>query len=239
MADESAAACFYCGQEIVEELHEVWGHDFMLDTCCEERRAHFAQALCADRAMAKAFFASAGVPEVRRVAESGPALIVDFKIEIRSIAQKTANAFVKLHHQHCPISPAGWKFGAGLYNGRSLIGVIFVGRPASRALDDGSRLEVTRLCLDLALPDALRWNACSQAYGWAAREASARGCSHISTYIRDDETGVSLKAAGWTLERHTPGGAWMRRGKLTSSQNTGPKTRWGRSLTPLRKSAPI
>ena len=103
-----------------------------------------------------------------------------------------ANAFVALHHRHHP-PVRGHKFSIGAVKDGSLVGVVIVGRPVSRLLDDGETLEVTRLCTDGTR------NACSFLYGAAARAAFALGFSRIGTYIAVSEGGASLRAAGWTM----------------------------------------
>jgi len=112
-----------------------------------------------------------------------------------------ANEFVERHHRHHkPV--VGHKFSIGASLGDDLVGVVIVGRPVSRHRDDGQTLEVTRLCT-IGTKDA-----CSFLYGAAARAAFALGYTRIGTYIRADEPGASLKAAGWRLIASTPGRSW-------------------------------
>jgi hypothetical protein len=112
-----------------------------------------------------------------------------------------ANEFVARHHRHHqPV--VGHKFSIGAALGETLVGVVIVGRPVARRRDDGLTLEVTRLCTDGAK------NACSFLYGAAARAAFALGYRRIGTYIRADEPGVTLTAAGWRLIASTPGQSW-------------------------------
>jgi hypothetical protein len=112
-----------------------------------------------------------------------------------------ANAFVRDHHRHhAPV--AGHKFSIGAAEAGFLVGVAIVGRPVSRVRDDGCTLEVTRLCTNGAR------NACSFLYGRAAKAAFALGYSRIGTYIRADEDGASLRAAGWRLIGKTKGRSW-------------------------------
>lgn len=112
-----------------------------------------------------------------------------------------ANEFVLRHHRHHG-EVVGHKFSIGAALGETLVGVVIVGRPVARRLDDGLTLEVTRLCSD-GTP-----NACSFLYGAAARAAFALGFSRVGTYIRKDEPGASLRAAGWRLVGETPGRSW-------------------------------
>jgi len=112
-----------------------------------------------------------------------------------------ANEFVARHHRHHkPV--VGHKFSIAASDHANIVGVVIVGRPVSRHRDDGRTLEVTRLCTD-GHP-----NACSFFYGAAARAAFALGFDRIGTYIRADEPGTSLNAAGWRLIGETPGRSW-------------------------------
>lgn len=121
-------------------------------------------------------------------------------LTLRSISLKDANAFVEeLHRHHKKVQ--GHKFSLAAYDGDRLVGVCIVGRPVARLFDDGSRVEVTRLCTDGTK------NACSFLYGAAAW---ALGYSYIGTYILCSEDGVSLKASGWTLLHKTKGSSWDR-----------------------------
>lgn len=112
-----------------------------------------------------------------------------------------ANEFVLRHHRHHG-EVVGHKFSIAAVMNDSIVGVVIVGRPVSRHLDDGLTLEVTRLCTDGTK------NACSFLYGAAARAAFALGFKRIGTYIRSDETGASLTASGWRLVGETPGRSW-------------------------------
>ncbi len=125
------------------------------------------------------------------------------KLRAVPIDLEGANEFVLRHHRHHG-KVVGHKFSIGAAVGETLCGVAIIGRPVSRHRDDGQTLEVTRLCTDGTK------NACSFLYGAAARAAFALGYSRIGTYIRKDEPGASLNAAGWRLIGETPGRSWSR-----------------------------
>jgi hypothetical protein len=112
-----------------------------------------------------------------------------------------ACSFVDANHRHHR-APQGHKFSIGAARDGSLVGVIIVGRPVARRLDDGLTLEVTRLCTDGTK------NACSFLYGAAARAAKALGYCRIGTYVLESEPGTTLAAAGWKRIRTTPGQSW-------------------------------
>lgn len=122
-------------------------------------------------------------------------------LEIVSITLAEANAFVTSHHRHHK-AVRGHKFSIGCTANGQLVGVVIVGRPVSRYLDNGSTLEVNRLCTDGTK------NACSFLYSAAARAAKALGYKKIITYILQSESGVSLKAAGWNCEGIAGGKQW-------------------------------
>lgn len=114
-------------------------------------------------------------------------------IEIRETTLREANAYVEeLHRHHGKV--VGHKWSLAAYKDGRLCGVAIVGRPTGRYLDNGSALEVTRLCTDGTR------NACSALYAACARRAKREGYAKIITFILQSEPGTSLRAAGWTLE---------------------------------------
>lgn len=119
------------------------------------------------------------------------------------IGWREAKEFVERVHRH-HFSPQGWKFGLGAMKGGQLVGVVMVGRPVSRMLDDGKTAEVIRLATDGTR------NACSFLYARARQIAALMGFTRIITYILASETGASLKAAGWRFVRVAGGGSWSR-----------------------------
>lgn len=119
------------------------------------------------------------------------------------IELKAANEFVeRLHRHHMPVHRDKFRVGCEADDGH-FCGVIQVGRPVSRHLDDGKTLEVVRCCTDGTL------NACSFLYSRAARIAKEMGYQKIITYILESENGASLKASGWHKEADgVGGGSW-------------------------------
>lgn len=115
------------------------------------------------------------------------------------IELKAANEFVeRLHRHHKPVT--GHRFSLAAATPLGIAGVAIVGRPVG-GTHQYDWLEVARLCTDGTK------NACSFLYQAAARAGKALGYQRIQTYILREETGVSLKAAGWKFERlsHPPG----------------------------------
>lgn len=99
---------------------------------------------------------------------------------------------VMWHRHHRP--PIGHKFSVGVADSEGVLrGVAIVGRPVARMYDDGLTLEVNRTATD-GSP-----NANSMLYGAAWRAAKALGYGRLVTYTQADETGASLRAAGWRV----------------------------------------
>jgi len=128
--------------------------------------------------------------------------LICFDMKLVPLKRKEAQAFVNSHHRHHK-APIGDIFRIGLMKNEKLIGCIMVGRPVARRLDNGTTLEVNRLCV----LDGYK-NACSMLYSAAARAGRALGYNHILTYILCIESGASLRAAGWQKEGTTKGRSW-------------------------------
>lgn len=137
-----------------------------------------------------------------------------------------ANALVATWHRHH--KPArGHRFSVGVEHGGRVVGAAIVGRPVSRGVDWRRVVEVTRLVTDGTK------NACSALYAAAARAAKELGYDKIQTYILDSEPGVSLRAAGWTLEDDSCGGRqWVhtKGPPRRTDQPTCKKQRWVKVL---------
>lgn len=100
-----------------------------------------------------------------------------------------------------------------------------MGRPVSRGCDPYYTAEVTRLVTNGTK------NACSILYAASARICKEMGFEVIQTYILDTETGVSLKAAGWSFVAATAGGQWKHTsGPRRTDQPNCPKQRWEKRL---------
>ena len=146
------------------------------------------------------------------------------RLEATPLELSAANEFVAMSHRHHdPVHRDKFRIGASL-NGK-LVGVVQVGRPVSRMLDDGKTVEVVRLCTDGTK------DVCSFLYSRAARIAKEMGYEKIITYILCTETGASLRACGWIEEASTSGGHWSRPSrKRTTTAPTIPKKRYAKYL---------
>ena len=120
-----------------------------------------------------------------------------------------ARDFNRMWHRHHKRPPPGHKFCTGVATDADvLVGVAIIGRPVSREYQDGLTLEVNRTVTD-GHP-----NANSMLYGAAARGAFAMGYRRLITYTQGDESGASLRAAGWRVVAERP----ARRGWDTRSR---------------------
>lgn len=146
-----------------------------------------------------------------------------------------ARRFVAEHHRHNG-PPVGGLFAGGLEpdDGGELLGVAVAGRPPGRGFDDGRTLEVTRTC---TLGDD---NANSMLYGAICRAGKALGWWSAITYTLPEESGASLRAAGFVLEAEIPAReAWLRPDAMRYQHDlfgeerrpAGPKYRWRRVLS--------
>jgi hypothetical protein len=234
----SPELCPFCGEPELVDLFEIYdGRDFQLETCCEAMHEAICMDMADDPQYGRELLRSLGAEafcghELRRVADVDTHLVLDWQLEVKPVTLHEARAFVADHHAHNR-APVSWRFGAGIWNGPDLLGVVMVGRPVARMIDAQTTVEVNRLCIRRDLGRELAWNACSMLYGWAAREAKRRGFARIITYTLESEAGTTLKAAGWTAEALTRGGSWNRPGRPRIDQApTCRKVRWCRELNP-------
>jgi hypothetical protein len=147
-------------------------------------------------------------------------------LTVRPITFKAACQFVKALHRHNK-PPVGHKFSIGLYQGETMVGVGMASRPVARHFDDGLTLEVSRTCTDGTR------NANSALYGALWRAAKAMGYRRMITYTQGDESGASLRGAGFTKVKDLEArGSWAEssvklRGKRDPIGNGGvPRVLW-------------
>jgi len=128
------------------------------------------------------------------------------------IVLRDANGFVARHHRHNR-EVRGCRFCLGAVHeyGGELLGVVIVGRPVARKLDDGLTAELLRLCT----PDDAAKNVCSFLYGRAWRAWRQMGGLRLLTYTLASENGASLRAAGARVVADGVGAEqWSRNGRL-------------------------
>ena len=146
-------------------------------------------------------------------------------MRVAPITFKEASAYINQYHRHHSAT-VGCKFCISVVDDdNQLHGVAVCGRPVSRHLDDGTILEINRVCTDGTR------NACSMLYGACSRIATDMGYSKIITYILESENGASLKASNFVCEGIAGGEMWT--GKRSGRDNGVPKekkTRWVKVL---------
>lgn len=123
------------------------------------------------------------------------------------VSQKIANDCVTRWHRHNG-EPAGDLFRVGAALDGVLVAVGIAGRPSNRHYDNGQTVEVTRVSSDGSR------NSTSLLYGALTRAAWALGYTRVVTYTQHDESGASLRGAGWRVVAERP----ARKGWDTSSR---------------------
>lgn len=108
------------------------------------------------------------------------------------LTRKQAQEACKRWHRHNS-PPVGDLFRVGCAKEGELVAVGIASRPVARHYDDGQTVEVTRVASDGT------FNATSMLYGALARAAYALGYTRVITYTQGDESGASLRGAGWKL----------------------------------------
>lgn len=137
------------------------------------------------------------------------------------LTRSQAFSYLSAQHRHHGVPPAGFRYAIGALSKGVLVGVVIVGRPSARLLPAYTEAEVTRLCTDGTK------NACSFLYARAAQMTRLHGFDRVYTYILEEETGASLKAAGWVYEYTTKGGGRDRPSRRRADHSpVCPKQRW-------------
>lgn len=117
-------------------------------------------------------------------------------LRLRPVTLSEVQKFVGTKHRHNQ-APKRYRFAVAVEDGETgeIVGVAAAAQPVARLLDDGQTVEVVRSCTD-GSP-----NANSMLYGALARAAKALGFTRMLTYTLESESGSSLKAAGWSVDR--------------------------------------
>lgn len=128
-------------------------------------------------------------------------------LSVTPITLTEAKRFISSHHRHHKPPLSGLFAIAVSTNSEIVVGVVVVGRPVSRHVDDGWTVEITRLCT------LGHKNACSMLYRAAWRASRAMGYRKLVTYTLPEEGGASCRAAGMKCLGETGGGSWNRSGR--------------------------
>jgi hypothetical protein len=141
-------------------------------------------------------------------------------LRLHPISLRDANAFIEKFHRHHGGRKAH-RFAISVRLDSLLVGVAICGNPVSKALCDGTTLEVSRTCTD-GTP-----NANSMLYGACWRAARAMGYDRMYSYTLPEESGISLRAAGFRQDGMTEGRPWSRPKRFrVVKYPVGPKIRW-------------
>lgn len=114
------------------------------------------------------------------------------ELHIIPITRDAARRFIGEHHRH-NIPPSMVRFCVGIEQNGELVGAATASQPVARLLDDGKTIEINRTCTNGTK------NANSMLYGAITRAAKALGFVKAITYTLESESGISLKAAGFTI----------------------------------------
>jgi hypothetical protein len=141
-------------------------------------------------------------------------------LHLTPITLREANRFVQLHHRHHKPT-RGCIVTLAVSDDAGVRGVVIVGRPVARLLQDSWTAEVNRVCTDGTR------NACSMLYGAAWRAVKALGYKRLVTYTLPEEGGASLRAAGWRCIGEAGGGNWNKAARpRVDSEHQQLKLRW-------------
>ncbi len=113
-------------------------------------------------------------------------------LQIVPVFLREARVWVGHHHRHND-PPEGHMFSASVELEGERVGVAIASRPVARGAQDGTTVEIVRVCVEEGAPK----NACSKLYGALCRAAKALGYRRAITYTLASEAGVSLRAAGF------------------------------------------
>lgn len=141
-------------------------------------------------------------------------------LQLCPMTLREACAYVEQNHRH-HTAPQGGLFAIACQRAEAVAGVVIVGRPVARMLQDDYTAEVTRLC-----SDGTR-NVCSMLYRAAWRACRAMGYRRLVTFTLATEPGESLRGAGFKLIGAAGGGSWSRpsRPRVDTHPKQG-KLRW-------------
>lgn len=147
--------------------------------------------------------------------------MVEAKLRLAPCAFDVARDFTTTHHRHLD-GPIGHLWSTAAVLGSDVVGVVIVGRPVARILDDGWTVEVVR-CTTTG-----ERNVCSLLYSAVWRAAKARGYRAATTMTMTEETGASLRAANWEPETdiRPARGGWHRPARPRANTSNPSRVRW-------------
>lgn len=144
------------------------------------------------------------------------------QLELRPIGTREASEVVRRLHRHLP-RVVGGLFACSVFVDGELVGVGVASQPKAPRSRDGFTVEITRIATDG------HRNACSKLYGALCRAAAAVGYRKAVTFTRLDESGISLRAAGFAEDGLTREQSWDRPSRSRSVELSQVR-RWVRVL---------
>lgn len=145
-------------------------------------------------------------------------------INLAPITVKAAMQKVREWHRHLPDIQGGL-FAVQCVDGEGrTVGVAIAGNPA-RVWQGQAKIVISRVATDG------HENACSMLYGALCRAAKALGYKEVWTYTLPEESGASLRAAGFVDMGLGRGGHWSSPSRPRKpAVRPEPKRRWCRKL---------
>lgn len=147
------------------------------------------------------------------------------------ITGKAALRWIAQTHRHLP-KLQGALFAVGVEQSGELVGVGTAGNPA-RVWQGTGRFVITRVAVRSGLPKIgdHASPACTMILSALCRAGAALGYSEVWTYTLPEESGVTLKAAGFVDMGMTEGGEHSRPSRPRApAVRPEPKRRWMRTL---------
>ena len=120
------------------------------------------------------------------------------KLTALPVDQKEAFLFIGIHHRHLKdVLLPGCRYAMAIARDGEMVGAAVMGRPVAQKTNARPGImEIARTCV---LPGVLGGN--SKLYRMCSTIAAELGYWKIQTFTLESESGVSLKAAGFFLER--------------------------------------
>jgi hypothetical protein len=144
-------------------------------------------------------------------------------VRIVPVTLAEANMYIAHFHRHNGALPSSKFACAAITRDGQVQGVAVAGLCKARELMARDTLEINRVCT----ADGAEKNLCSMLYAACLRAGKALGYRRFVTYTLEAESGVSLRASGWTPVSTWSGGKWSElRGTGSDRHDTGPKVRW-------------
>jgi hypothetical protein len=153
------------------------------------------------------------------------------RLTVEPCTVKAAKRVVKLWHRKLPDIQGGL-FAAQVAIDGSVVGVAIAGNPA-RVWQGTGRIVISRVAAQSAADNPRARNACSKLYGALCRAAEALGYREAWTYTLPEESGESLRGAGFEDMGLSDGGEHDREKRPRKpAVRPDKKRRWRRVLKP-------